>query len=411
MADKTIDVGTATSPWTSITSHARLGDLDGVLDITSEWGIAAGEDLSDETLPNLVFSDGTRRIQFRGEDEGCLTFDEPAQSGIHAPIDSALDFTVAGTLLLRMDADEGLSIWTASGDAILEFRRGGDSYSTEADIYGSGSLGIAADHHVSVFIDANDTSTEAAFFVSKHTDRIDDSQPLFYVREDVRVGVRYPDVVHGGTNHVAYTDTVLEILNDKDASTEPGGGVLIGIKDDTCAANEEGGCLQLRGYLEDDVMTGKNTTARSLVEAYGAQTSSGILQNVVANGNVFSVRAWVGSAWINCIIVDEDGDLYYRGALTAFDEEDDALALSDLYHILTGGAENVVRYDRAALETMGILGGGDDGLLSTHGATSLQLGAIRQINDRQKTLIGAANDARQAIADLDRRLTELEKGA
>lgn len=53
-----IDIATHQgAPWTTITTHCRMGNLDGVLGLGAEWGLAAGTDLSDDTTPHIVFSD------------------------------------------------------------------------------------------------------------------------------------------------------------------------------------------------------------------------------------------------------------------------------------------------------------------------------------------------------------------
>ena len=54
-----IDVAThAGSPWSAITTHVRVGQLDGLGVISgSEWGLAAGTDLSDADEPRVVVSD------------------------------------------------------------------------------------------------------------------------------------------------------------------------------------------------------------------------------------------------------------------------------------------------------------------------------------------------------------------
>lgn len=52
-----IDIATHQGePWDSITPHIRLGNLDGVLALDEQWGLAAGEDLSDDTKPHAIFS-------------------------------------------------------------------------------------------------------------------------------------------------------------------------------------------------------------------------------------------------------------------------------------------------------------------------------------------------------------------
>jgi hypothetical protein len=47
------------TPWTNtlLKPRVRVGNLDGVLSLTEQWGIAMGTDLSDDTLPHIIASD------------------------------------------------------------------------------------------------------------------------------------------------------------------------------------------------------------------------------------------------------------------------------------------------------------------------------------------------------------------
>jgi hypothetical protein len=56
-----IDMATHTgTPWDTVTPHVRIGNLNGVLGKSSdEWGMAAGEDLSDTSKPHVVVSNSS----------------------------------------------------------------------------------------------------------------------------------------------------------------------------------------------------------------------------------------------------------------------------------------------------------------------------------------------------------------
>ena len=61
-------------------------------------------------------------------------------------------------------------------------------------------------------------------------------------------------------------------------------------------------------------MTTKSTSGVGLVDIYVAEhDGSGTIADITADGNVFSVRARVGSADVTRFMVDEDGDAYIFG--------------------------------------------------------------------------------------------------
>jgi len=98
------------------------------------------------------------------------------------------------------------------------------------------------------------------------------------------------------------------------------------------------------------------------------------------------VRARRSSAWATVAIIDEDGDFYYDGALNNYDTEDDALAVADLQRGLTGRWEQTLAYNQDKLQAMGILGQGDNPLVSHRGVTALMAGAIAQLAERTARL-------------------------
>jgi len=52
----------AGEPWTTITRHAQIGNLNGILGLSAdEWGIAAGEDLSSTSVPYILVTNATAK--------------------------------------------------------------------------------------------------------------------------------------------------------------------------------------------------------------------------------------------------------------------------------------------------------------------------------------------------------------
>lgn len=403
MSDRAIDVApTGSAPWSGMTSCFRFGDLSNVLDLSGEHGFAAGPDISDETQPNIVGTNSKVRIEFRGSGFGCLTFDEYADTGIFAPSENNLDFFVRGTRIVRFDATDGLSIWSVDDERVLDIRRHGNTYSGGADIHADAMLGLSANEHTYVLIDTLNESAYRLFAVSHDSDKIDDASMLFYVCETRQTGIRVPNVNHGATSNVLFTDTAAELWYDFEDSAVPGGAVLTGIKDSRVTSGKEGGCVILEGLLQEDVMTTKVNSSRSLIEAYGAKISSGAITNVAENSNIFSVRARVGGSDTNLIIVDAEGDLYYNGSTSSFDEEDDPLAVSDLYHVLCGEEEKCVRYDRRSLSSMRVLGDANENFVSQKNSMGLVLGSIRHLREGLDALAQDNLDLRRRLAELER---------
>jgi hypothetical protein len=97
-------------------------------------------------------------------------------------------------------------------------------------------------------------------------------------------------------------------------SAVAGGLRLTGLKD---ADSTNAAALALVGYLMENVDTTKSTTGRALMEVTANQISGDAVANVVANGNIFAVRARVGGSTVSRWILDEDGDTWQSGNVTA----------------------------------------------------------------------------------------------
>ena len=121
-----------------------------------------------------------------------------------------------------------------------------------------------------------------------------------------------------------------EILAFK--SSDIGHGYTTGGETDTYAAFQKSsatlGGLKITSMAEDaaedqvtqihsiggTAMTTKSTSGVGLVDIYVAEhDGSGTIADITADGNVFSVRARVGSADVTRFMVDEDGDAYIFG--------------------------------------------------------------------------------------------------
>jgi len=399
--ERAIDVATfGSEPWNTLTSHVRYGDLTGVLDLSGEDGLAAGMDLSDVTEPNIVATQSRVRIQLRGQAFGCLTFDAGAKTGISAENENELDFYVNNLLRMTLN-EEGAIFYGENGIANKAINWTGDAYSTKPDIQGNSIFALGSDASVGVLLDTDNDSTSAVFQIMCNAEAWLDATAVFYVREDERVGMRHFGVAHQATGIVANTDTTFEVGVD-DATY--GGAAVYGIKDAQASGN--GAAMTIYGLAGSNMDTTHDATGRGAIELYGGQLSSGSLQDMISNGNVFVVRARRGGAWESIYMIDEDGDVYRDGSVATYDEEDDAAAISDLYHVLCD--EPPTKYSEQSLRRMRALHGTRKKLISEKTTMALTFGAIRQLDRRQKTIASGANGLAARLGDLEARVAQVE---
>ena len=135
----------------------------------------------------------------------------------------------------------------------------------------------------------------------------------------------------------------------------------------------------MRGFFGAD-NTDKTTSAQGVIQAIGLKISGTGITNSSADQNIFCVKTQRGGALETVMIVDEDGDIYYDGALQNYDDFDDALACRDAKQILSGKTRDFFKYNRKSLEEMGVISAG--GFISTKGLTALKLGAIAQMREK-----------------------------
>ena len=127
--------------------------------------------------------------------------------------------------------------------------------------------------------------------------------------DDAFIVVKSSDIAHGYTGQ-ADTDTFL--YYKKVYAT--GGGVHMQVMGEN-SANPVNYIVDSRGGQAE---TTKSTAGRSLIEFHATQhNGSNAIANVTADGNVFGIRARAGGAWATVFIVDEDGDLWLNGGITA----------------------------------------------------------------------------------------------
>lgn len=203
------------------------------------------------------------------------------------------------------------------------------------------------------------------------------------VADTVAVQLASSDVDHGCTD-VAATETYGTFLKVEGAA----GGLLVnGLKD---ADGVAGGAVAIRGHLDENVDTTKTTAGRAIVEVVARQISGTSIDNLVADGNAFSVRAQRGGSGVTVMIVDEDGDVYHDGVTAAYDAEDDISLIREVCDTLARPRGAVSALGAGRAEVLGILHPDENGvMMSTKRHNALLRGAVLQLSERVQKLEAA----------------------
>ena len=190
--------------------------------------------------------------------------------------------------------------------------------------------------------------------------------------DDEILALKSSDVAHGCTD-VAETDTF--------GLWSKVGGDAGGLR--SRGFSESQYPFQFMGYATS-LDTTKTTAARATFESTTYKISGTGITNVDADSNLFAVRCYRGGAAETVMFVDEDGDIYYDGALNNYDDLDDAVAVRDLQHVLTGRLDTFLKYNEDDLVKLGVIGAPleNGGMVSHKRLTALVLGAIAQMNDK-----------------------------
>jgi hypothetical protein len=370
-----------------VTSGGGTGDLDGndlIIDTDGDSYLhASGDDVVDLVLATAL---GEFGITINSAED--FTFTANSLNILSGSV-----VTMADDTTIRLAATGGQIIFDSTpapdqikfryadlvieadgGTDVMTFRRSGD-LNAESDILFDGSGGIAAADGVYLFMDANNDGVDNGVYLMRNAERADTADMLFYFTEAEVFGGRLEGIAHGGTNEFTYTDTFFEIQTYDSA----GGAMIQGAKG---SAGVNAAAVSIRAMLDENADTTKSTSGRAIVEVDAASENAGDWGDVVADGNVFAVRARRSSAWATVMIVDEDGDLHIDGTTSSYDDENDALAIRDLQRGLTGRWEQALAYNQARFQELGILGQGDQPLMSLKGVTGLTMGAIAQLYQR-----------------------------
>lgn len=199
------------------------------------------------------------------------------------------------------------------------------------------------------------------------------------------------DVAHGLTS-ITETDTFFFFTKQE---ANRGGMLFRGIKD----PGNNNSAFAFYGHLGSDLDTTKSTAGRGLAEICASQHSGGAITAVVADGNILVVSAYDGSSYKARLIVDNEGDLWLSGGVTAdlgyteYDEHDDAILLKNSlslndYELLVNAGIAERKYT------------GDNETVSSYSFN---------LTEMIKLVAGGVYQNRDKIDRLEARITELER--
>jgi len=347
VADKTIDVVSFVKPWQDLTPHARIGNLDGVLDIVDDdWGFAAGTDLSDVTTANCVFSSETFRIQFRGAAQGCLTFDANSDTGISSQYDDSLKIAVGGITKALFEPD-AIGFYVSEGFLQMSFSLEGSSYDASPDILFPSWGTIAVGQSFGVCIDKESIygSPYPAYIpkFSIYTNGVNHvaSRELFRFTKYPQFSLSDDAVLHTMTDEIRATAYgAMDMV-----STVAGGLRIRGWKDSTGTAGE---AITMRGALGEAPDTSKGVGSIGVIHIEAAKAVSPATEStaVGADGNLLTIANHTTTRFI----FDAEGSAHAEVEWDTFDEHDD-LALLDSLELSFG---EFADEHRAELERLGI---------------------------------------------------------
>jgi hypothetical protein len=167
-----------------------------------------------------------------------------------------------------------------------------------------------------------------------------------------------------------------------------------GVKITAIAANEAMARVLQFNALGGTALTAKSTGGTGLVNYYIAEhDGSNAKANITADGCVYGITAYVGSAWRTLWLLDEDGDYHYDGADGgAFDDYEDAqlvraFSLATSKDVIRTQWDEAVQYNEASLIEAGILGDtvANGGLVNGAQPQRLHNGAIWQLHQKIET--------------------------
>ena len=233
--------------------------------------------------------------------------------------------------------------------------------------------------------------------------------------DDQILAFKSSDVIHGALG-IGGTTTETDdyaVFSKHTAGTDGGGLEITAIAEDHSSNSEVFQVWALGGQANtSQTVTGTGLFDFIAIEHDGSNARAA----VTAGGNVFSVRAYMddggGVGFHTRFLVDEDGDLFADGTLSAYDTFEDAHLVRALdiargsKDVIKNEWDNFLKYGEEKLVELGILGDTveNGGLVNVTGLQRLHNGAIWQGYTRQMEL-------QERVHELETRLLALEGGS
>ena len=232
--------------------------------------------------------------------------------------------------------------------------------------------------------------------------------------DDQILALKSSDVNHGLTSYASVNTEIddFAVFSKMTAGTN-GGGLRINAIAEDHSSNSEVFQVWASG---GQAATGQTVTGTGLIDFVAMEhNGSNARAAITADGNVFTVRAYMddggGVGFHTRFLVDEDGDLFADGTLSAYDTFEDAHLVRALdiargsKDVIKNEWDNFLKYGEEKLVELGILGDTveNGGLVNVTGLQRLHNGAIWQGYTRQL-------EQEERIKELETRLLALEGG-
>ena len=232
--------------------------------------------------------------------------------------------------------------------------------------------------------------------------------------DDQILALKSSDVNHGLTSYASVNTEIddFAVFSKMTAGTN-GGGLRINAIAEDHSSNSEVFQVWASG---GQAATGQTVTGTGLIDFVAMEhNGSNARAAITADGNVFTVRAYMddggGVGFHTRFLVDEDGDLFADGTLSAYDTFEDAHLVRALdiargsKDVIKNEWDNFLKYGEEKLVELGILGDTveNGGLVNVTGLQRLHNGAIWQGYTRQM-------EQEERIKELETRLLALEGG-
>ena len=213
------------------------------------------------------------------------------------------------------------------------------------------------------------------------------------------------DIAHGLSNQAGEnTETDDFAVFSKRSDTL--GGLKIDAISEDAANNQVFQLVSSGGTANTDQTVGGSGLIDFIVREHDGSNGR---ESITAEGNVFSVRARVDNTLKTRFLVEENGDLFADGTLSAYDALDDAHLVRALdiaknsKDLIRDDWDSFLKYGEDKLVELGILGAKieDGGLINVTGLQRLHNGAIWQGYVRQQEM-------QEKIDTLENRLLAIE---